>query len=730
MTHRTDQTDVRERLRRRGTFQWVHAIVVLLSIGLTLFAWSYSRQQLDSKIQIQFDRESDRIVGLVLERMQKYEEALLAAAAFMEVDERPIERDRWRHYVDQINIAERYPGINGLGVVLALPREERDEFIARQRRMHPDFEIYPDHDEATLWPITQVVPEGPNAAALGLDMAHETNRRAAAHKARDSGLSQVTGPITLVQDEQRTPGFLFFTPFYSLDFAGDTKLQEVEERRERFQGLVYAPFLVRNLMRGTMEKQKRSLGLRIKDGGEVLFDEHVESAPGYDPNPMLTKQVTVPIFGRLWTFDIWSDLSFRRNASSSQPQTILWAGLLIDSLLIGMFLSISRASRKSLKMADAMTENLQSVSLATNANRIGIWDFDPVTGRLDWDDAMFELYGCQREDFSGAFDAWNDCVHPDDRAQANKAVEDALRGDSDLDILFRVIHPDGSIRYLGGQAVVFRNEEGEAIRMLGANTDLTERMKMLDERKHHLREIARANVELQRSNDELAQFAYVASHDLQAPLRRIVSLSQLLHEELDDSLSGDAEVFMNQIESSALSMRDLILDLLSYSQIESEKRSLVRCDVKEIVDSAIENLSEVIAECDGVVQCDELPSVHADSKQLMQLFQNLIGNSLKYRGDKPPRVRVSGKQSAIETEYVVADNGIGIAPEYRERVFGVFKRLHAESTYQGNGIGLAICKRIVDRLGGRIWIDDSEFGGTAFHISIPNNVDSDSPQTR
>lgn len=724
MIHATQKTDVRERLRRRGTFQWIHALVVVLSIGLTLFAWNYSRQQLQSKIQIQFDREVERVVGLVIERMQKYEEALLAAAAFLEVDEREIEKDRWRNYVDQIDISERYPGINGLGVVLALPREQHDSFVETQRRMHPDFRIYPEHDRPTLWPITQVVPEEPNAAAIGLDMAHEDNRREAAAKARDTGLSQVTGPIILVQDEQQTPGFLFFTPFYELDFESSAELRSVEERQQHFQGLVYAPFLVRNLMRGTMEKEKRSLGIRIRDGSDVLFDEHNESEPAFDPDPMLTKEVTVPVYGRLWTFDVWSDLSFRRNATSSQPQTILWAGLLIDSLLIGMFLSISRASRRALKMADEMTRGLQSVSLATKANRIGIWDYNPVDGSLQWDDAMFDLYGAQREKFSGAFDAWNERVHPDDREQANAAVEKAIHGDANLDIMFRVIHPDGSIRYLGGQAVVFRDESGKAVRMLGANTDLTEQMKMVDERRHHLREIARANVELKRSNDELAQFAYVASHDLQAPLRRIVSLSELLREELGGSLSGDAEMFMGQIESSAVSMRDLIRDLLSYSHIESEKRPQVRCDVQSIVAATVEQLSEVIAECDGEVQCDELPPVEADPQQLSQLFQNLIGNSLKYRGDSPARVHVTGTTFDDRIEYTVADNGIGIAPEHRGRVFGVFKRLHAESEYQGNGIGLAICKRIVDRLGGRIWIDDSKLGGAAFHISIPINVDS------
>ncbi|MCM2372910.1 CHASE domain-containing protein [Aporhodopirellula aestuarii] len=729
MIKRVDQSNVRERLRRRGTFQWFHALTVVLSIGLTLFAWDYSRKQLQSKIQIQFDREAERIVGLVTERMQKYEEALLAASAFLEVDEREITRDRWRHYVDQIEIRERYPGINGLGVVLTVPRQNRDEFIAKQQLGHPDFRIYPEHDQPMLWPITQVVPERPNAAALGLDMAHETNRREAAEKARDSGLSQVTGPIVLVQDTQRTPGFLFFTPFYDIDFSTEMSLASETVRRARFEGLVYAPFLVRNLMRGTMERQKRSLGLRIIDGGDVLFDEHVESQSGFDPEPLLKKELTVPMYGRLWTFDLWSDLSFRKNASSSQPQTILWAGLLIDSLLIGMFLSISRASRKALKMADEMTQDLQSVSLATQANRIGIWDFDPITGKLEWDDAMFDLYGCSRDDFSGAYDAWQNCVHPDDREASNQAVQRALQGERSLDILFRVIHPDGTVRYLGGQGVVFRNDDGEAIRMLGANTDLTEQMKMLDERKQHLREIARANVELKRSNDELAQFAYVASHDLQAPLRRIVSLSQLLKDELGESLSEDAILFMSQIESSALSMRDLILDLLSYSQIESEKRTLVRCDVKALIDSAIENLSELIAECDGVVNCDDVPDINADPHQLIQLFQNLIGNSLKYRGDKPPLVRVSGVARPDATEYIVADNGIGIAPEHRKRVFGVFKRLHAESTYHGNGIGLAICKRIVDRLGGSIWIADSELGGTAFHISVPN-VDFDSQEIR
>jgi signal transduction histidine kinase len=214
--------------------------------------------------------------------------------------------------------------------------------------------VYPEHDADVCFPITYIEPVASNLAAVGLDIAHESNRLTAALKARDSGTSQITGPIVLVQDSGRTPGFLFYAPVYA-----KSGIESNRYGRGAFLGMVYAPFVVKNLMEGVLDKQNRHVGIRVCDGDVHLYDELVESEPDYDPNPQFTATETVEMYGREWRFDVRSGLSFRAAQSSSQPMFILLAGLGVEAMLIGLFVLLSRANRRALSLADLATQELQ-----------------------------------------------------------------------------------------------------------------------------------------------------------------------------------------------------------------------------------------------------------------------------------------------------------------------------------------------------------------------------------
>ncbi|NND99902.1 MAG: PAS domain S-box protein, partial [Pirellulaceae bacterium] len=244
----------------------------------------------------------------------------------------------------------------------------------------------------------------------------------------------------------------------------------------------------------------------------------------------------------------------------------------------------------------------------------------------------------------------------------------------------------------------------------------------ISERKRAMEIIRQTNADLARSNEELAQFAYVASHDLQAPLRRITSYLDLLVEELGDQVSDKAADYIQRIIKGSHRMRALIDDLLLYSRIESSDQKVSVCKCGRAVQHAIEDLSDFIRESDATITVDNLPQIHAEPRQLKQLFVNLIGNAIKYRGDQPPRVHVSATSKSTHWVFAVEDNGIGIPEESRERVFGIFKRLHLDDQYSGNGIGLAICKRIVDRINGRIWVEESASGGCKFCFEVPKKA--------
>ena len=231
-------------------------------------------------------------------------------------------------------------------------------------------------------------------------------------------------------------------------------------------------------------------------------------------------------------------------------------------------------------------------------------------------------------------------------------------------------------------------------------TDLKQVMEQLrtanDELAMRTKQIEHFNFNLRRSNEELKQFAYVASHDLQEPLRKITAFCQMLDDEYAGRLDESARTYIQYAVDGALRMRTLIQDLLSYSRVETQGKLLEPTDADEACAEAIDNLAVAIAEAEAEVTREPLPMVLADRAQLVRLFQNLIGNAIKYRSDQPPRIHISAAEADGDWEFRVRDNGIGIEPEYRERIFVIFQRLHARDKYSGTGIGLAVCKRIVE----------------------------------
>jgi PAS domain S-box-containing protein len=225
--------------------------------------------------------------------------------------------------------------------------------------------------------------------------------------------------------------------------------------------------------------------------------------------------------------------------------------------------------------------------------------------------------------------------------------------------------------------------------------------------------------ELARSNEDLQQFAYVASHDLQEPLRMVTSYVQLLAKRYGGKLDVDANEFIDFAVDGAIRMRKLINDLLTYSRVGMQGKELSATDSEEVLAESVNDLKVTIEENGALVTHDPLPTVMADRPQLGQLFQNLIGNAIKFRRDEPPRIHISASRNGNGWTFSVKDNGIGIAPEYSERIFIIFQRLHSRQEYAGTGIGLAICKKIVERHGGHIWVESEVGKGATFCFSLP-----------
>ena len=232
-------------------------------------------------------------------------------------------------------------------------------------------------------------------------------------------------------------------------------------------------------------------------------------------------------------------------------------------------------------------------------------------------------------------------------------------------------------------------------------------------------DIVRTQEDLARSNSDLEQFAYAASHDLQEPLRTITAYIGLVTERYAGVLDDTAMEFMGFAFDGALRMERLINDLLEYSRVGIEARELAPVNCSHVFDSVLKSLNEAIQTKSASVECSPLPIVNGDEAQLSRLFQNLVGNALKFSGDEYPKVQIWAELHGDDWVFSVKDNGIGIAPEYQERVFGMFARLHSRSKYSGTGIGLALCSKIAQRHGGRIWVESEVGRGSTFRFNIP-----------
>jgi PAS domain S-box-containing protein len=303
-------------------------------------------------------------------------------------------------------------------------------------------------------------------------------------------------------------------------------------------------------------------------------------------------------------------------------------------------------------------------------------------------------------------------VYADDRIGVRENAIEMLKGQRQNEYEYRVVTKNGDVRWIMESLVSIDYNGRRAV--LGNFVDITGRKQAEDLQQRTLDELV-------RSNEELGQFAYVASHDLQEPLRMVASFTQLLARRYRGKLDDDADEFIRYAVDGVTRMQNLINDLLSYSRVGTRGHDMEPTDCNAIVERCRTLLMAAIEESGATITAGPLPTVTADGSQFEQLFQNLIGNAVKYRGERAPEIAISAHREERRWHFVFKDNGIGIDPEYRDRIFVIFQRLHGKEEYEGTGIGLSICKKIVERHGGRIWVDSQPGAGASFHFTIPDS---------
>ncbi len=352
--------------------------------------------------------------------------------------------------------------------------------------------------------------------------------------------------------------------------------------------------------------------------------------------------------------------------------------------------------------------------LALEAGKVGIWHWDIDEDHVEWSDLVYKIHGLTPGTFGGNIESFSKLIHPDDKASISAALDKALAGQGEYHVEFRAIREDGTTCWIFANGrVVF--DSGRAVRMLGAVIDVTESKAVAES-------LAQANEELRRANEDLHQFAYSASHDLKEPLRMVALYTQFLKRRYADRLDQEALEYIDFAVDGARRMDRLVHDLLEYTQaVHMDDDSPIRpVDVQLIFDQTVGNLHASIEESRATITNSKLPVIVWRETHAMQVMQNLIGNALKYRRNgQAPIIHVSAESSGKIWQFAVRDNGIGVDAQYHERIFGIFKRLHGNDKYEGTGIGLAICQKVIERNGGKIWIESVLNHGSTFYFTCP-----------
>ena len=497
-------------------------------------------------------------------------------------------------------------------------------------------------------------------------------------------------------------------------------------------GYVAAVFLVGRLLAGEVA-QLRRLGteVSIHEAGILI---HGSPAPQVIDGAAAKSRLNIGVAP--WGISAWANASLIASHRSLLPEGVLLAGLMLLALLACLLYyarqanartvqteaaldrartesarraeaqaSIERLNDELKKTVDELAARERDLEEAQSIAEMGSWVRDMRTNEIEWSDYLYQLFGRDPDFFTPNYEDWIDAIHPDDRPAITENLKTAVEHDVPYEWEARITTPDGRREVIQTLGRVEKAPDGTPLRVIGTAQRITQRKEM-EER-------------LRQVNGELEQFASIAAHDLQEPVRKIVSFSELLVRDLGDDLPPNAEKDLDFIVGAAKRMRGLVQDLLMLSRTGHAALSRAQLPLRACVDEALEILSSRIEETGATIDVGPLPEVYGDKTLLAQLYLNVIANALKFVPDGcVPHVEIGVRDAGGARVFTVRDNGIGIEPKYAGRIFQPFQRLHGRDSFEGTGIGLAICQKAVERHGGDIWAESADGGGAVFCFTL------------
>jgi len=465
-----------------------------------------------------------------------------------------------------------------------------------------------------------------------------------------------------------------------------------------------------------MDSSGQTLFTRNRDGKTEPFSESVE-AP-------------LELHGLRWKIKIWPSQSLIKTSLSDLPIFVLAGGFLLAALLGGIIyllqqtrlrafriarinLALNRQMKRRQHAEAALRETSARLRLALNSSGMGTWRLDLIEDVMSWDEALFKLFGLSPGTFRGGYEDFLNCIHADDREALRSSMARAVETCAEYTARYRVLLPDHTESTLESRGSVHCDDTGRPVHLSGVTWDVTAQKKR--------EEIERYTEVLKRSNEELERFAYVASHDLKSPLNNIVYYTEELLKSASEKTAVSTPQIIERVHLAAVRMSALIDGLLEFSRVETEIQKMEPVALETIFQEILIDLESHIRRHGGCVETGGLPSVTGDRLQLRQLFQNLIANALKFHAPgKTTKVTVRAeRRNDGFVEIRIQDDGIGIEKEYLDAIFKPFNRLHRQDEYEGSGIGLATCQRIIQRHHGTIEVESELGRGSIFRIRLP-----------
>lgn len=719
----------------RSQRNWLPRLVLLSGILLTVLVTTYIQAAAKTKDRLQFDTSALQVQRKIQDRLSTYM-ALLNAGRGLFAANSTIDREQFRAFVERLRLNERYPGIQGIGFSARMPAAQRDATLATFRQRGSAVTIRPNFPRDEYHAIVYLEPlDMRNRAAIGFDMFTESTRRDAMERARDTGVPAASGRVQLVQEIEvkKQAGFLIYEPIY----RGGSTPAALEERRATLQGFIYSPFRADDFIHGIFGNSHDSyVDFRIYDSSTLTPDRLLHQSvnatqstnSAYRPQFQSTTQLDVA--GQPWTIAFTSRPELYLHSEQRFVPFIALAGIGISLMLyrvtqlqVRARLAAEQAASELRRSESALRQSEERLQLALDVGKAGVWDWDIVNNRVHWSDRIYQFHGVKADAFEGTLEAFSALIHPDDQDAMNQALQKSLQGHPHQ-IEFRVLHPNGTVRWLSTNGGVIYDGRGTPVRMLGATIDITERKIAEEDRSRLLAAEQAARAEAESANRMKDEFLAILSHELRSPLNAILGWLTLLRTRQFDKATIDRA--LETVERNARAQAQLVEDLLDVSRIiRGQLRLQVRpVNLIPVIEAAIDTVRPAADAKMISITTDFQPIagvVSGDSDRLQQIIWNLLSNAIKFTPDGG-KVQVQLHSVKSQAAIVVSDSGKGISPEFLPYVFERFRQADSSVTrsYGGLGLGLAIVRHLVELHGGTIHAhSDGEDQGASFTVRLP-----------